>query len=316
LIASRKKVTEFPIGFAQSMIAAAFFDSGSVVFATNDHWVHLYSKSNGISSLEVESDVVRIETADLDCYERSCLCLTDRSSLLAVHFSSQTIETIAGDVQDFCVVQSPFDTVVLLTHSGELSIAKFADHGDSAGSVRSVIDALDSRMVAGLASVSELRRRLTLRENLAKNSTVGLPAMTPLFGIRPPVEQIPEAEFSRPSLWIENVNELRFEIHCDTEFPPSCDVLLSSNSCSFVCSCVNRLISPTAMSVSVGIEIERMSSYSAFPVFVRNGEVLHYAGAVEFEVSSLTEGPGIERMFHYPQRPRLEFLLNLDRKTS
>jgi hypothetical protein len=296
LLVSSKKTVEFPIGFAPSMISAAFFDSDSIVFSTNDRWVHLYSKSNDISSIEVESNVVRIETADLDCYERTCLCLTDRFSLLAVHFSSQTIELIAEDVRDFCVTQSPFDTVVLLSHSGELRLAKFSDHGGSAGSIRSVIDALDSRVVAGLAAVSELRRRLTLRENLAKNCTVGLPAMTPLFGQRPAMIEEPEAEFSKPSLWIENVNELQFEVHCDIEFPPSCDVLLSSNSCSFVCSCINSLISSTAMSVSIGIEIERMSSYSAFRVFVRNGEILHFAGSVEFDVSCLTQGGGIKRI--------------------
>jgi hypothetical protein len=296
VLVSPKKTVEFPVGYIPSMLAASFFDDNAIVFSTDDHVVHLYSKSSGSLAIEVESNIVRIESADLDCYERCCLCLTEHSQLLAIHFSSQTISVISDDARDFCVCRSPFDTVVVFSNSGNLSLPRFKDRADLHGSIRSAIDALDSRMVAGIAAVSDLRRRLTLRRNLAEKSPIGLPAMTTLFGTKPMRVEIEETDFSSPSLWIENLNGLSFEIHCSIEFPHSCDVVLASDGCSFVASCVNSLIGPTVMSVIVEMVVERMGGYSPFRVFLRNAGVLHFAGAVEFDVGCLIESKGIRRI--------------------
>jgi hypothetical protein len=294
-IASKRKISAFPEGFAAGLTCAAFFDNGSVVFGRGKS-VCLFSLSGEITAIDLPAAPIAVEVADLQCYERTCLVLTDDSQLLAVHFLSRTVDVLAEEVSDFVVARTPFDSVVVLSSAAELRVIGSSQSRQLHGAVRAVIDALDSRVVSGLNELSESRKRLTLRQKLAEDAPADLPIMVSLFGTKPePTEPI-EPAFSSPKLWIENVRELSFEVHCDLDIPDSSDVVLGSSSCCFLCSCVSRPISASAIRVEVSLAIERMPRYEPFSVFLRTDDGLFSAGSVEFLVGHLTAPHAIPRI--------------------
>jgi hypothetical protein len=117
-----------------------------------------------------------------------------------------------------------------------------------------------------------------------------------LFGDRPEPEDPIEPEIAPPNLWIENVRELTFEIHCDLEVPVFSDVVLSSNACSFIASCVSQPISSTAIKAETFIELEKMPRYEPFAVFLRTDSKLFSAGTVQFLPQYLISSAPIPRI--------------------
>ena len=297
MIVSSKGTSEFPSGYASAMACAAFFDENSVVFATFDRDVVLVRGQRTVESVRVDSIVSSIAVVDLDCYERSVVCLDQQNKLHIIQFNSKSDEIVAVNVLDFAILRDPFDVVVMMHASGNLEAFHGRRAEDTGATMRDVVDALDARIVSGLAEIAEARRRATLRRRLAAGDKAELPHMVTIFGDKPqPNVESEDKERNEPNLWIENVRGLEFEIHCDVDLPPVCDVVLTSGCCAFTAACISSPMSDTALKVTVEFEVEKMSKYDGFGVFIRNSGSMYYAGKVEFAVRDVMNGNGIMRL--------------------
>ena len=124
LITTKKKVINFPSGFSLKMTCASFVDNDTIAFATNNNMIHLYSLDGDIKSIKLKSCALKIETANINCYEPVCICLTNDYELINVNFLSLTVTLLASNIIDFCVIHSSFDQIIIKNNNEEKSILK------------------------------------------------------------------------------------------------------------------------------------------------------------------------------------------------
>ena len=297
LLVSAKGTSEFPSGYVGSMVCAAFFDEDSVAFASSEKEVMLVRDHGAIECVRVDADVQAIDVADLNCYERSVVCLDADGRLGIVQFSSKSFDVLEEGVVGFAIVHDPFDVIVAMKEGGGLVTVRGKQSSVASGTMKDVIYALDSRIVSGLAELAETRRRATMRRKLAMGQNVELPHMVTIFGEMPQKKDATDTKQSTgPNLWVENVQGLEFEIHCDVELPMVCDVVVASTSCVFMAACVSSPINEHSLRVSVEIEVEKMSKYDGFSVFLRSDGCMYYAGKVEFAIRDVISAKGIMRL--------------------
>ncbi|OHT01868.1 hypothetical protein TRFO_31209 [Tritrichomonas foetus] len=319
LVVSQNKVRKLPPGFASSIVSATFFDSDTIALSTNNEMVHLFNKKGDIISLKTENHhIIKMEATDLDCFERSLVCLTSDKSLLLIHFKSSTIRIISeNDVRDFCIVHSPFDRIVILSVKGKIHFASLEDKNPMNPTIRSMIEALDSRIVTGLNTTAEMRKSLTIRENLAENENevqTYLPFMIPLFGEKSqPLKtnnndeinhenNLNESENNYRSdeedvqFWIDNLHETSFELHCNSALPAKYDLFLSSRNIGFCCSYQTEIIDEFSINVTFNIIVENMKNYEPFSLFINIENECKFVCFVEFLIPDLVKNQSIDRI--------------------
>lgn len=338
LIVSSKKVQNIPHGFASSMISATFFDSDSIAFATNDKKVHLYNKNNEIITIEMKDNIIKMNVADLNSFERSLICLTEEKSIVLVHFKSKTVSplslTFPNDsvrankkskekqkesqnsnfILDFCVIHNPFDRVVLLPEVGKIQYASFEDSNQMDSAVKSIIEAYDSRIITGLSCLSNMRRRLALRNQLAMNEKPQLPVMVPLFGsLEAPSNNDDSASTNTEDqvsnnlqFWLENVNGTNFEIHCNSEVPLIFDVIICSQKVTFCYAYEIEMINENSYKIKCSFNIESMFGYDSFAIFVKLDDSnaqnefkkskCIFIGFIDFPLIELSQNKSIDRI--------------------
>ena len=309
LLITKKKINKLPSGFATSIVSATFFDSDYIAFSTNDKSVHLFHKGGDMKTIDVESKIVKVQAADLNCFERSLVCLGDNNTLFLIHFKSLTVKIIDNEISDFCVIHVPFDRVLILRTDGNLQFASFEDENPLNPQVHSMIEALDSRIIIGMENVAATRKRLTLRESLLSsslkspevNKIVNLPIMIPLFGEYIQNNQINSNdnivnEYNEEQFWIENVQGMTFEIHCTQAFPANYNIIISSNCIEFNCSYDIDEIDETAIKVECYFEIESLTGFEPFLVFIIINNASYFLGGVDINISNITKANGINRI--------------------
>lgn len=315
LIVSRKKVKSFPEGFASLMLSATFFDHDLIAFSTSNQKVHLYNLVTfDIITMNVFDNIVKMDVADLNPFERTLVCLTSGKTLLLIHFYSKESQIakisrfdpkkreklMCDSVLDFCIVHTPFDKIVVLPENGSIQFVSFEDTVSINSAVKSYIEALDSRMISGLDYNSKMRQRLSLRKSLATENPQ-LPIMIPMFGSKPENDQTVLNEFIPPDFWIENVQDATFEIHSNAEFPSSFNIALYSSKMSFLYYHFIERISDNSIRVSGSFIIDSMHDLDSFLVFVDfiNENEQHefvFAGYIDFPVSAFTQQESVTRI--------------------
>lgn len=334
LIVTSKKIQTIPHGFATNMISATFFDSDSIAFATNDKKVHLYNKNNEMITVETESNVIKMEAADLISFERTLVCLTEEKSIILVHFKSKSINAISssslsdsltskrkkskGDIStilDFCVVHTPFDRVVFISDKGKIQFAVFEKNIQMNTAIKSIIEAFDSRIITGLEILLDMRKRLTFRNQLSSNENPQLPIMIPLFGSLEAEKKESEngneddngnedKEGSKDELqfWIENIEGTNFEIHCNSEDSLFFDVIICSQKVKFSYAYTIENISEGSYKVICSFEIESINGYDSFSVFVKFDNkneddcLFHFVGFIDIPITELAKSKEIKRV--------------------
>ncbi|KAH0788708.1 hypothetical protein GPJ56_007390 [Histomonas meleagridis] len=295
LIITPKKTINFPQGFSIKMECATFFDDNSVAFSTNDGYVHLYSLNSEIKSVKVGFSIIRIDYANLDCFEQMFVCLSADHQLFGIHFLSSTITKLSENILDFCIIHSPFDQIVIENTNSEISLLNVNEIEPINQTIHSIINALDSRVLTGISQLSDQRSRLALRKNLIDGKNQIFPPMITLFG-SPPEEEKDESEDSQQLFWVENAEGLSFDICCNNQFPHPLDVFLSSKSCSFICSCMILPIDEQRIHVVCQIVLESMKQVDSFQVFLKFDEQVSYVDSVCFSIQDLVNQKFIERI--------------------
>lgn len=280
---------DLPSGFLYSIQISTFFDDESIVFVTTDSKLVKFSFDGYFDSIQIDFKVIKIQVADIDSYERSCICLSSEKDLYIVHFSSKAITKLCNSVEDFCIIQNPFDTILTLNRDDKISIIGRQKSTDLNKSLLNVIDALDSRIENGLVESNDLRQRISFRHKFTKNNA-NLPFMLNIFGI-PPEKDCQKVDESY-SCWLENVmmsnNDISFEIHSNMEIPSGSEGIISSNGYSLICRSSTVIHSKNVISVSSRIIIENAFSFEPVFIYLITEDSIIYVDTIELSPDVLT----------------------------
>ena len=301
-------ITNLPGGYS-NLTCAAIIDDNAFVFARNsDPFLYYYNwEDESIKMVETNKIINRIISCDVDSFESSCICLTSENEILVVRFKSNTCDILCENVLDYCIVHSPFDTIITLVNdeSHKVQILPPNKYKKMDRSINQMIDALNSRVVSSLCELSKTRERLVLRQQLSNQNIQSiLPDMITIFGDEPKDDELKNAttKDDQQRFWIENLtNDITFEIHSNLEIKMDSSVFITSNVASFE-SRISTEYNKDAnfLSVSLSINLESLSANEGFQVFIKNDNNTYFVGIINLPINFLAvsnEIPRIEKVY-------------------
>ncbi|EAX96208.1 hypothetical protein TVAG_227030 [Trichomonas vaginalis G3] len=262
------------------MTCADIFDDQSIAFASKDNQIYLYSADDEIKSVSLPEQIIRIKSLDIDPFERACAVLSVTNRLYYVRFDSETVTEVIDNVIDFCVINNPFDMVIVNTGEDDLKVVNQLGIKILEPSMQSMVDALSTRVVASLSYVSKTRERLTLRKSLSDGKEIELPKMKAMFGEKPNPPEEQKEDTVKQDFWIENVTDSSFIIKSHDLISPDIAVFLTSDTIGFEAQTEVVALNETSIQVNYDISITFCSTISPLHIYIIFEGISYYVGDI------------------------------------